>query len=98
MLQWSWLNRKAAFSRRTHRLAILREGVRDKGFERGIFMKKVMSLALAAAFVAGVQGMALASTPQMVMLDEEEVILEVDEPVESGDILVDEDGEVWEVQ
>ena len=97
MLQWSWLNRKAAFSRRAHRLAILREGVRDKGFERGIFMKKVMSLALAAAFVAGVQGMALASTPQMVMLDEE-VILEVDEPVESGDILVDEDGEVWEVQ
>ena len=41
--------------------------------------------------------MALASTPQMVMLDEE-VILEVDEPVESGDILVDEDGDVWEVQ
>lgn len=61
-------------------------------------MKKVMSLALAAAFVAGVQGMALASTPQMVMLDEEEVILEVDEPVESGDILVDEDGQEWEVQ
>ena len=63
----------------------------------GFIMKKILSLALAAAFVAGVQGMALASTPQMVMLDEE-VILEVDEPVESGDILVDEDGDVWEVQ
>ena len=61
-------------------------------------MKKIMSLALAAAFVAGVQGMAFASTPQMIMLDEEEVILEVDEPVESGDILVDEDGQEWEVQ
>ena len=60
-------------------------------------MKKFMSLALAAAFIAGVQGVALASTPQMVMLDEE-VILEVDEPVESGDILVDENGDEWEVQ
>jgi len=60
-------------------------------------MKKFMSLALAAAFIAGVQGVALAGTPQMVMLDEE-VILEVDEPVESGDILVDENGDEWEVQ
>ena len=60
-------------------------------------MKKILGLALAVAFVAGVQGMASASTPQMVMLDEE-VVLEVDEPVESGDILVDEDGDVWEVQ
>jgi len=74
-----------------------KKGISDKGFERGIFMKKFMSLALAAAFIAGVQGVALASTPQMVMLDEE-VILEVDEPVESGDILVDENGDEWEVQ
>jgi hypothetical protein len=29
---------------------------------------------------------------------DEEVELIVDEPVESGDILVDEDGGVWEVQ
>ncbi|WP_303726787.1 hypothetical protein [Anaerovibrio lipolyticus] len=31
-------------------------------------------------------------------LMDEEVELIVDEPVESGDILVDEDGGVWEVQ
>lgn len=67
-------------------------------------MKKISALLVAAMFVFGVQGMALASSvlpgatsPDLVMLDEEEIII-VDEPVESGDLIVTEDGDVYEVQ
>jgi len=71
-------------------------------------MKKQVSAILAAmVFAVGAQGIASAApiasmgvdNPVLVMLDEDEdVTLIVDEPVESGDILVDEDGDVWEVQ
>ncbi len=73
-------------------------------------MKKQVSAILAAmVFAVGAQGVASAApiasmgvdNPVLVMLDdedEEDVTLVVDEPVESGDILVDEDGDVWEVQ
>ncbi len=69
-------------------------------------MKTKMSALLAAAMlVFGAQAVVAAAPaaipvdgPQFVAMDEEEVVLEVDEPVESGDILVDEDGDVWEVQ
>ena len=73
-------------------------------------MKKRVSAILAAmVFAVGAQGVASAApiasmgvdNPVLVMLDdedEEDVTLVVDEPVESGDILVDEDGDVWEVQ
>ena len=73
-------------------------------------MKKQVSAILAAmVFAVGAQGIASAApiasmgvdNPVLVMLDdedEEDVTLVVDEPVESGDILVDEDGDVWEVQ
>lgn len=71
-------------------------------------MKKQVSVVLAAmVFAVGAQGAVSAApipamgvdSPSFVMMDEEEdVTLVVDEPVESGDILVDEDGDVWEVQ
>lgn len=72
-------------------------------------MKKQVSAVLAAmVFALGAQGAVSAApipamgvdSPSFVMMDEEEedVTLVVDEPVESGDILVDEDGDVWEVQ
>ena len=73
-------------------------------------MKKQVSAILAAmVFAVGAQGVVSAApiasmgvdNPVLVMLDdedEEDVTLVVDEPVESGDILVDEDGDVWEVQ
>ncbi|MBQ7477493.1 MAG: hypothetical protein IJT01_01130 [Selenomonadaceae bacterium] len=70
-------------------------------------MKKALgALLMATVFAVGGQGMASAApsimdmnSPAFVMLDDdEEVTLIVDEPVESGDILVDEDGDVWEVQ
>lgn len=71
-------------------------------------MKKQVSAVLAAmVFALGAQGAVSAApipamgvdNPSFVMMDEEEdVTLVVDEPVESGDILVDEDGDVWEVQ
>ncbi len=71
-------------------------------------MKKQVSAVLAAmVFAVGAQGAVSAApipamgvdSPSFVMMDEEEdVTLVVDEPVESGDILVDEDGDVWEVQ
>ena len=73
-------------------------------------MKKQVSAILAAmVFAVGAQGVASAApiasmgvdNPVLVMLDdedEEDVTLVVDEPVESGDVLVDEDGDVWEVQ
>ena len=70
-------------------------------------MKKQVSAVLAAmVFALGAQGAVSAApipamgvdSPSFVMMDEEDVTLVVDEPVESGDILVDEDGDVWEVQ
>lgn len=71
-------------------------------------MKKQVSAVLAAmVFALGAQGAVSAApipamgvdSPSFVMMDEEEdVTLVVDEPVESGDVLVDEDGDVWEVQ
>ncbi len=71
-------------------------------------MKKQVSAVLAAmVFALGAQGAVSAApipamgvdSPSFVMMDDEEdVTLVVDEPVESGDILVDEDGDVWEVQ
>lgn len=70
-------------------------------------MKKQVSAILAAmVFAVGAQGVASAApiapvgvdNPAIVMLDDEDVTLIVDEPVESGDIIVDEDGGVWEVQ
>lgn len=71
-------------------------------------MKKQVSAVLAAmVFAVGAQGAVSAApipamgvdSPSFVMMDDEEdVTLVVDEPVESGDILVDEDGDVWEVQ
>ena len=66
------------------------------------------ALIAASAFVFGTsmafaapQVSFTADRAQFVMLDDdddEDVELVVDEPVESGDILVDEDGGVWEVQ
>ena len=71
-------------------------------------MRHTISAILAATLLlTGMPAAVMASpapmfsdTPSLVLLDEddEDVVLEVDEPVESGDILVDEDGDVWEVQ
>ncbi len=75
-------------------------------------MKKKVSMILAAmVFAVGAQGVVSAApalpvglnNASTVMLDEyyseeEDVTLIVDEPVESGDVLVDEDGEEWVVQ
>ena len=68
---------------------------------------KFLSLLAAALLLTGLQATALAApfpavstTPGLVMLDEddEDVVLVTDEPVESGDVLVDEDGDEWVVQ
>ena len=68
---------------------------------------KFLAPLAAALLLAGMQTAVMAapcptisSTPGLVMLDEgdEDVVLVTDEPVESGDILVDEDGQTWEVQ
>ncbi|MCR5175947.1 MAG: hypothetical protein K6C05_03760 [Anaerovibrio sp.] len=69
-------------------------------------MRKIFSAMLVAATIfVGAQGMVSAAalledttTPNIVLREDEDVTLVVDEPVESGDILVDEDGDVWEVQ
>ena len=71
-------------------------------------MKNMLFAVLATmVFSVGAQGVADAApnfnmgmnNPAYVMLDdEEEVTLVVDEPVESGDVLVDEDGDEWVVQ
>ena len=58
-------------------------------------LKKLLGVALAATMVA-FSGMPVASAEDEE--EEEEVVLVVDEPVESGDILVTEDGDVYEVQ
>ncbi|WP_027406226.1 hypothetical protein [Anaerovibrio sp. RM50] len=65
-------------------------------------MKKFSMILAAMVFALGAQMASAASldcsvvpTNQTLM---EDVELIVDEPVESGDILVDEDGGVWEVQ
>ena len=55
----------------------------------------------AMVFALGAQMASAASlvstAPELNLLDEEEIII-VDEPVESGDVLVDEDGDVWVVE
>ncbi|ORT99149.1 hypothetical protein D081_2119 [Anaerovibrio sp. JC8] len=66
-------------------------------------MKKFGMILAAMVFALGTQMVSAASldcsaTTSNYTLMDEEVTLIVDEPVESGDILVDEDGGVWEVQ
>ncbi len=64
-------------------------------------MKKVSMILAAMVFALGAQMASAASlvssAPELTLLDEEEVII-VDEPVESGDIIQTEDGELYEVQ
>ena len=65
-------------------------------------MKKKIGIVLAAmVFALGAQmasAAALVGTaPELNLLDEEEIII-VDEPVESGDLIVTEDGDVYEVE
>lgn len=68
---------------------------------------KLFALLAATLLSAGFQATVLAApyaqlseTPALVLLDEddEDVVLVTDEPVESGDVLVDEDGDEWVVQ
>lgn len=64
-------------------------------------MKKFSMILAAMVFALGAQMASAASlvssAPELTLLDEEEVII-VDEPVESGDIIQTEDGELYEVQ
>ena len=66
-------------------------------------MKKFSMILAAMVFALGVQMASAASldcnvTSSNYALMDEEVELIVDEPVESGDVLVDEDGDVWVVE
>lgn len=58
-------------------------------------MKKILSMLFAGILAFGTLG-----NSEMILLDEEDedVILVVDEDVESGDVLVDEDGDEWVVE
>ncbi len=58
-----------------------------------ILAAMVFALGANMAGAASLAGMAT----ELTMLDEEEVII-VNEPVESGDVIVTEDGDVYEVQ
>ena len=64
-------------------------------------MKKFSMILAAMVFALGAQMASAASlvssAPELTLLDEEEVII-VDEPVDSGDIIQTEDGELYEVQ
>lgn len=66
-------------------------------------MKKFSMILAAMVFALGAQMASAASldcnvTSSDYSLMDEEVTLIVDEPVESGDVLVDEDGDVWVVE
>ncbi|WP_276840266.1 hypothetical protein [Anaerovibrio lipolyticus] len=66
-------------------------------------MKKFSMVLAAMVFALGAQMASAASldcnvTSSNYALMDEEVELIVDEPVESGDVLVDEDGDVWVVE
>ncbi|WP_297968485.1 hypothetical protein [uncultured Anaerovibrio sp.] len=66
-------------------------------------MKKLGMVLAAMVFALGTQVAGAASlssnvTTSSYNLMDEEVTLYVDEPVESGDVLVDEDGDVWVVE
>ena len=67
---------------------------------------KFLSLLAAALLLTGLQATVMAApcptvpttAPGLVLLDAEDVVLVTDEPAESGDVLVDEDGDEWVVQ
>ncbi len=64
-------------------------------------MKKISMMLAVMVFALGAQMASAASlvssAPELTLLDEEEIII-VDEPVQSGDIIQTEDGELYEVQ